>query len=214
MLEINNISKSFKNGGKTIKVLNDVSFKCRGKEILLVEGPSGSGKTTLLNIISLILKPDSGKIFIKNKEIDWRQTSEVEEIRKKNIGYCFQEFYLFPNLTVMENVILPALSLKPFEELETEAEKLLEELEISHLKNRYPSEISGGEKQRVTLARALINKPEILLLDEPTGNLDRTTAQQVIEMIPLLAEKFGACIVVASHDQLMKNLANNIVSLG
>lgn len=158
--------------------------------------------------------PDKGDLHILGEKIDWNDTRKLEKMRSRYIGYCFQDFYLFPSFTVLENVILPYLPEKNYLELVKKAEIILKELGIMRLKNRFPDEISGGEKQRTVFARSLIKDPKILLLDEPTANLDRKTAEKIVSLIKEIAFKFETCIVIASHDVLIKNIADKIISLG
>lgn len=214
MIKAVEIYKSYLNGDTKIEVLKGVSFEVSSKEILLVEGPSGSGKTTLLNIISLLDKPDKGSLTLLGEEVDWNDARKMETFRNKHIGYCFQDFYLFPSFTVLENVILPYLPDKTYKELVEKAEAILEELNILKLKDRFPDEISGGEKQRTVFGRALIKDPKILLVDEPTANLDRKTAESMVHLLKQIVDKYEASVIVASHDPLIKKIADKVVKLG
>jgi len=172
----------------------------KGRKIALV-GPSGSGKTTLLFIIAGLLRPTSGNIYIFNKDLNAANQEELAEFRGMNVGFVFQHYHLISTLTVMENVVLPAdlLGVKKREQVNERAYDLLEDLKIRHRADALPSQLSGGELQRAAFARALINDPPLVLCDEPTANLDRTTAILIAEKIDQEIE-LGRTLVVATHD--------------
>ena len=214
MLVASGICKSFRSGGERVEVLAGVDLAAESHEIVLVEGPSGSGKTTLLNILSFLIPPDSGEIYLMGQRVDFTNLESLLSLRNTYIGYCFQDFCLFPTLTVLENVILPDLLEKDFNFLTAKALEVLDKLGIASLASRFPDEISGGELQRTSLARALVRDPKVLLLDEPTANLDRKNAQKIVELVKRIAEEKDVCVVVASHDQLIQRIADKVVSLG
>jgi ABC-type lipoprotein export system ATPase subunit len=200
MLQINNISKSFHQRGI---VLDNLNLEVKDGDSVSITGPSGSGKTTLLNIIGLLDKPDSGEILFRGEEVLKYNAEESAGYRNKNIGFVFQDHLLLPYLTVRENILLPLLAAKKkddeYSESSAHADKLMENLGISGFANKYPHNISGGEAQRVTLVRALVNKPSILLADEPTGSLDKANADILGDLLLKMNRDFGISLVLATH---------------
>ena len=171
LLKLKKINLKYQTGKENISVLKDIDLTIKKKETVSVVGESGSGKTSLIMLIGGLERPTSGKIFFQNQEITNLIEDEVSEIRKKNIGIIFQSFYLIPNYNAVENVAL-TLELNKFANPEKEAKLLLERFGLKHRFNNLPSQLSGGEQQRVAIARAIAMKPELILADEPTGNLD------------------------------------------
>ena len=174
MLEVKNLNKSYTNGVSTYPVLKDVSLHIEKGEFVAVMGPSGSGKTTLLNCISCFIPHDSGVIRLGDEDLSsLNEDKELAAFRNKKLGFVFQDFMLLDGLTVQENICLPQIiAKKPIAQMEAKAEKLCRLFGIEKIRNKYPAEISGGERQRTAVARALMNQPYIILADEPTGNLD------------------------------------------
>jgi len=200
MLNINKVSKSFHQRGI---VLNDLSLIVNEGDSVSISGPSGSGKTTLLNIIGLLDKPDSGEVIFKGMSILKYDQEESAAYRNRNIGFVFQDHLLLPYLTVKENILLPLIASKT-EESEyrkkvDESLKIMERTGISDLADKYPYQISGGEAQRATLVRALVNKPSILLADEPTGSLDKKNAGNLGDLLIRMNMDYGITLILATH---------------
>jgi lipoprotein-releasing system ATP-binding protein len=200
MLSIKNISKSYIQRGQ---VLDKLSLDVKEGDSVAIMGPSGSGKTTLMNIIGLLDKPDSGEIIFKGESIAKFSDDDSAGYRNKNIGFVFQEHLLLPYLTVAENIFLPLLATGHSPEEYSVKEKfiveLMEKTGITNLKDKYPSNISGGEAQRVSLVRALANKPSILLADEPTGSLDSKNAENLGILLLEMNRIYGTTIILATH---------------
>ena len=204
---LNKVSKKFVTN-KKINVLNKISYKFVKGKIYSLVGPSGSGKSTLLNILSLIDKPSRGNIKIFNKEINYNNTSNNDIIRARNIGIIYQQNNLLPDFTALENVYLARLALQNNKnEALQKAKKLIQRMGLINRMDHYPSELSGGEMQRIAIARALINDPEILLADEPTGNLDQSTAKNVFKILHGL-KNTKRIIIYATHNRLFANMAD------
>jgi len=200
MLEITNLTKSYPQRGV---VLNKLNLTIKEGDSISVSGPSGSGKTTLLNILGLLDTPDSGDILFRGKSILVYDNDDASRYRNTNIGFVFQEHLLLPYLTVKENVFLPLIPAGITEnerrEREDYAAELMRNTGISDLWNKYPSTISGGEAQRVAVVRALINKPVMLLADEPTGSLDRSNSENLAEILMKINADYGTALIVATH---------------
>ena len=200
MLKLQNITKSFTGRGI---VLDKLEISIEKGDSIAVTGPSGSGKTTLMNIVSLLDRPDSGDIQFNGKSILSFNPDEAAFYRNKNLGFVFQDHLLFPHLSIKENILLPVfasgISKKEFLEKEAWCQLLLEQTGISDISGKYPFQISGGEAQRATLVRALINKPLILLADEPTGSLDSKNADSLGDLLVEMNTRFGITLFVATH---------------
>ena len=182
LLKLKKINLKYQTGKENISVLKDIDLTIKKKETVSVVGESGSGKTSLIMLIGGLERPTSGKIFFQNQEITNLIEDEVSEIRKKNIGIIFQSFYLIPNYSAVENVAL-TLELNKFANPEKEAKLLLERFGLKHRFNNLPSQLSGGEQQRVAIARAIAMKPELILADEPTGNLDTENSIMISDIL-------------------------------
>jgi lipoprotein-releasing system ATP-binding protein len=200
MLKIKNITKSFNQRGL---VLDNLCLDVNEGDTLAIMGPSGSGKTTLMNIIGLLEKPDTGEITFRGDSIADFTDNQSADYRNRNIGFVFQEHLLLPHLTVTENIFLPLLASKYSEDEISVKEKyvasLMQKTGITALKNKYPSNISGGEAQRVALVRSLVNNPSILLADEPTGSLDTKNADILGELLLEMNREYGITIILATH---------------
>jgi len=206
-IKIENITKKYEKN-KTIKVLNDVSFNFESGKIYSIVGPSGSGKSTLLNLLSLIDTPNSGVIKINDNKIDFENKIENDNIRAKKIGIIYQDKNLLSDFSAIENVYLPNLLLSNDHTLSINlAKKIIKNVGLSSRLNHFPSELSGGENQRIAIARALINSPEIILADEPTGSLDFENAKQIFELLLNLKNK-KRIIIFATHNRYFANMAD------
>ena len=202
MLSIKGISKSYIQRGI---VLDKLSLEINEGETIAIMGPSGSGKTTLMNIIGLLDKPDSGEIIFNGESIAEYSGKKSAEYRNKNIGFVFQDHLLMPYLTVLENIYLPMLASdntkNTREEKEQHAESVMKKTGISDLRDKYPFQISGGEAQRVAVVRALVNKPSVILADEPTGSLDSKNAEILGELLLEINQTYGITIILATHSK-------------
>ena len=206
-IKIENITKKYEKN-KTIKVLNDVSFNFESGKIYSIVGPSGSGKSTLLTLLSLIDTPSSGTIEINNSKINFENKIINDDIRAKKIGIIYQDKNLLSDFTAIENVYLPNLLLSNDHTLSINlAKKIIKDVGLSSRLNHFPSELSGGENQRIAIARALINSPEIILADEPTGSLDFENAKQIFELLLNLKNK-KRIIIFATHNRYFANMAD------
>ena len=205
-LKLNNLSKKYEK--KSLKVLNNINFKFETGKVYSIVGPSGSGKSTLLNLLSFIDIPSSGFIEFNKKKIDTNSSIENDHVRSKNIGIIYQDKNLLPDFTALENVILPNLLVSNNKSKSIElAKKLIKKFDLTSRLNHYPSELSGGENQRIAIARALINEPNIILADEPTGSLDFDNAKQIFKILFNLKEK-NRIIIFATHNRYFANMAD------
>ena len=206
-LKLNNLSKNYEKN-KTLRVLNNLNFKFEAGKVYSITGPSGSGKSTLLNLLSLIDNPTSGFIEFNKKKIDTISSIENDNIRSKNIGIIYQDKNLLPDFTALENVILPNLLISNNKIKSKElAKKLINKFNLTSRLNHYPSELSGGENQRIAIARSLINEPNIILADEPTGSLDFENAKQIFKILFNLKEQ-NRIIIFATHNRYFANMAD------
>ena len=206
-IKIENISKKYEKN-KTIKVLNDISFNFKSGKIYSIIGPSGSGKSTLLNLLSLVDTPNSGTIEINDNKINFDNKIENDNIRAKKIGIIYQDKNLLSDFSAIENVYLPHLLLSNDRILSIGlAKKIIKNVGLSSRLNHFPSELSGGENQRIAIARALINNPEIIIADEPTGSLDFENAKQIFKLLLNLKNK-KRIIIFATHNRYFANMAD------
>ena len=207
LISLKKISKSYSDN-KKISVLKNLNYSFSKGKIYSLMGPSGSGKSTLLNILSLIDKPSIGSLHIDNNEIDFSETMTNDKIRSKKIGIIYQQNNLLSDFTALENVYLANLALTGDKKKAIEkAKKMIKKMGLSLRKHHYPSQLSGGEMQRIAIARALINEPEILLADEPTGSLDQSTAKDVFKILHKLKNK-NRLIIYATHNRFFANMAD------
>ena len=206
-LKLNNLSKKYQKN-KSLKVLNNINFKFESGKVYSIIGPSGSGKSTLLNLLSLIDIPSSGFIEYNKEKIDVNSSIKNDDLRSKNIGIIYQDKNLLPDFTAVENVILPNLLISNNKSNSRElAKKLIKKFDLTSRLNHYPSELSGGENQRIAIARALINEPNIILADEPTGSLDFENAKQIFKILLNLKNK-NRIIIFATHNRYFANMAD------
>jgi len=216
VIEAINLTKIYTRGIEEIISVNNVSFQINKGEFVSVIGPSGSGKTTLINLLGCLDNPSSGELRLGGRSIFGKtkrlSESELTKIRREAFGYIFQNFYLIPTLTVLENTVLP-LTFYCKSGAEHEAPKLLKLLGIDNRKDHLPGQISGGEMQRVAIARAMVNMPEILLADEPTGNLDTKRSTEIIQVLQDLNKKEALTIVMVTHNQELARCADRILEI-
>ena len=206
MIELKNVSKTYKTKMEELNILKNINFKFNNGDFVSIQGKSGSGKTTLLNILGLLDIKSEGELYINSEKIE---KQDLTKLRSENIGFVFQFHYLLNEFSALENVMIPALNKKNAnkKEIEKRAKELLEMVGLSDRLNHKPNELSGGEKQRVSIARAMINSPELILADEPTGNLDYETSQLINNIFVELNKK-GQGIIIVTHSQELANLAD------
>ena len=210
MIKISNITKSF----GSLEVLKGISLEIKPHEIVSIMGASGAGKTTLLQIIGTLDKPDNGQIIINGTDIATLNERQLSDFRNQHIGFIFQFHQLLPEFTAVENIQIPALIAgKSFKESEKEAKEILSFLNLSHRAKHKPTELSGGEKQRIAVARALINHPEVILADEPTGSLDSQNKEDLHRLFFDLRNNFGQTFVVVTHDESLASLCERTISM-
>lgn len=211
MIELTDITKSYTEAGTRHAVLKHLNLSIKEGEIIVLLGKSGSGKSTLLNIISGIDLPDSGQVVINNQNLSRKTEKERTLFRRKNIGFVFQFFNLIPTLTVEENLRL-GLELNGIPEKNKVAD-LLEKIQLPHKAGSYPDRLSGGEQQRIAIARALIHEPQYILADEPTGNLDIETSKAVIDVLDKLVKQTGKTMIMATHSPDVIGLADRVLTV-
>ena len=212
IIELNNISKTFDNQ-KKITVLKNVNFKFKKGKVYSLSGPSGSGKSTLLNLLSLIDRPSSGNIKIDNQNINHNKNEFNDKIRSNNIGIVYQEKNLLPDFTAIENVCLASLAANNNHKIaEQESLKIIQKVGLKDRINHFPAELSGGELQRIAISRAIVNKPRIILADEPTGSLDHKNANQIFNLLFKLKNN-DRVIIFATHNRFFANKADYKISL-
>lgn len=214
MLKVSHLNKSYESGGNIYPVLKDVSFEIEKGEFVAVMGPSGSGKTTLLNCISCFIAADSGSVILGDSDISSLNEEAIAKVRNEKLGFVFQDFMLLDGLTVSENICMPQIiAKKPIAQMEAKAEKLCRLFGIDQIMNKYPAEISGGEKQRTAVARSLMNNPFIILADEPTGNLDSKSCTAVIKAFLQAKKEAGATIFMVTHDSYAASFCDRVIVL-
>ncbi|OUO73510.1 ABC transporter ATP-binding protein [Anaeromassilibacillus sp. An250] len=214
MLQIEKVSKTYHSKGIDYPVLKEITATIHDGEFVAIMGPSGSGKTTLLNVISGFISADGGKVILDGQDILTGEENELAEIRQHKLGFVFQDFMLLNGLTIRENIFLPQIIAgKPKSQMEQNTHTLLEVFSIVEIAEKYPAEVSGGQKQRASIARALSNNPSIILADEPTGNLDSKSSTAVIEAFLNAKEKIGATIFMVTHDAFAASYADKVIAL-
>lgn len=208
MIKIEGITKSF--GG--LQILKGIDLEIRKGEIVSIVGPSGAGKTTLLQIIGTLDKPDSGKVLYNGVDVIGMNDTDISAFRNNNIGFVFQFHQLLPEFTALENVMIPAfIKGVKSREAEKRAKELLKFMGLSNREPHKPSELSGGEKQRVAVARALMNNPEVILADEPSGSLDSKNKEELHKIFFLLREQFGQTFVIVTHDEGLSGITDRTI---
>ena len=208
MIEVSNITKSYGTGGSRNQVLKGISMNISDGDFTVILGASGSGKSTFLNVVSGLERPDGGSVVYDERDITKLTDSELTKFRKDNIGFIFQQYYLLPNMTVEKNVRMGADLAGNRDYRETIAA-----VGLRDKSKKFPGELSGGEQQRVAVARALAKKPKVLFLDEPTGALDEQTGRQVLDYISKLHNEFGFTVVMVTHNQNIAEMANTVVRM-
>lgn len=212
MIAIQHVTMQLDAAGQTVTILHDVTLDIPEKQTVAIVGPSGSGKSTLLGLIAGLDRPTSGTIWLNGVEITGLREEAMARLRLANVGYIFQSFHLIPTLTALENVSIP-LELAGDVGARRRADELLQAVGLGHRISHYPVQLSGGEQQRVAVARAFACRPPILLADEPTGNLDSATGQQVIELIMALHRDVGTTLVLVTHDHDLAASMERVITL-
>lgn len=212
MISIRHLVMRLPAGRRLVSILEDINLEIPDKQVTAIVGPSGSGKSTLLGLIAGLDRPTSGSILLDGVEITDLHEDEMARYRREKIGYIFQSFHLIPTLNALENVAIP-LELKGERQALSRAADLLTAVGLQDRGSHYPVQLSGGEQQRVAVARAFACRPSILLADEPTGNLDSTTGQQVIELLLRLNRDHGSTLVLVTHDQALASCAERMIAL-
>ena len=213
LLEAKNLSKFYKEGNEEIKAVNNIDFSIKENEKIVIYGRSGSGKSTLLNLLSGLDTYSDGQISYKNYKYE-NQHRKLTQLRKESMGFVYQFHHLLKEFTSIENVALGSMISGENKKRSLEqASDILDKFGLSERLNHFPSQLSGGEKQRVAMARALINKPDLIFLDEPTGNLDKDTSKEVINYLNQLTDEFKSSIIVATHDPEFRNFSDKILTM-
>jgi len=213
IIKLDKVYKNYQMGESIVSAVAEGNIEIKKGDFLAITGPSGSGKSTMMNLVGALDLPTKGQIFLDDEDIANMSESELAQIRGKKIGFIFQNFNLIPTLTAIENVMLPMI-FQGYDESERKkrAEELLIKVNLSHRLNHLPKELSGGEMQRVAIARALANNPEVILADEPTGNLDSKTSKEIMQMFIKL-NKQGKTIIMVTHDPDVAKMARHVVTL-
>ncbi len=212
ILTIQNLGKTYQSAGRTLTVLEDISFSVEAGSTMAIVGPSGSGKTTLLGLAAGLDRSSTGTVELNNIKLDQLNEDQRASIRNQQVGFIFQNFQLLPTLTALENVMVP-LELRGEKNIKKRALDLLHKVGLVERGHHYPAQLSGGEQQRVSMARAFINQPQILFTDEPTGNLDAETSRGIIELIFNLNKEAGTTLIMVTHDLDLANKTGRIIKL-
>ncbi len=212
MLEVINLKKTYKSGDKELTVLDTINFSIKAGETFSIVGPSGSGKTTLLGLCAGLDKASAGSVIINGIQLDTLNEDQRAAVRNQHVGFVFQNFQLISTLTALENVMVP-MELRGEKNVSKRAMELLEKVGLQNRSHHYPTQLSGGEQQRVSLARAFSNNPKILFADEPTGNLDNETGTKVEELLFALNREMGTTLVLVTHDLELAAKTNSIIKI-
>lgn len=214
MLQVEHLSKSYRTGNQVYPVLRDISIDVERGEFVAVMGPSGSGKTTLLNCISRFVPFDEGAVLLGGQDISALKEEELAEVRNRKMGFVFQDFMLLDGLTVFENICLPQIiDERPVAQMESKAENICQIFGIDKIMKKYPAEISGGEKQRTAVARALMNHPLVILADEPTGNLDSRTGTEIMDLLREINKNIGQTIIMVTHSPEAAKSSSRVITV-
>ena len=210
ILELQKVNKHYKDKKRDLHIINDLELEVKEGEFIAILGKSGSGKSTLLNLIGALDRPDSGSIYYDGKEISGFSESDLDSLRNAFLGFVFQFHYLLPEFTALENVMLPAMLMKKnsVDDIRKRATELLKDVELGDRLSHKPSELSGGEKQRVAVARAMINSPKLILADEPTGNLDEETSENIHRLLKKINSEMKQTIVVVTHSSELASICD------
>jgi len=212
ILNIQNLSKTYQSAGRELTVLDNINFSVEAGSTMAIVGPSGSGKTTLLGLAAGLDRSTTGSVELNNIKLDKLNEDQRAAIRNQHVGFLFQNFQLLPTLTALENIMVP-LELRREKNIKPRAIDLLNKVGLSDRGHHYPAQLSGGEQQRVSMARAFINKPQILFTDEPTGNLDAETSRGIVELIFNLNKEAGTTLIMVTHDIDLANKTGRIIKL-
>jgi ABC-type lipoprotein export system ATPase subunit len=213
-LEARDLHKSYALGTRTLEVLQGVTFAVRRGELLALRGASGAGKSTLLHLLGGLDRPNQGQILFEGRPLARLSGQALARFRNRRVGYVFQAYHLLPEMDALENVCLPArIGRRPAAQIERQARQLLDRVGLNHRTEHKPFELSGGEQQRVAIARALINEPELILADEPTGNLDSHTGGEIMDLLCSLRQERSATLIIATHDSRVAERAPRILDL-
>lgn len=212
ILEARNVTKSYSVDHRIIPVLDNISLTIEPGEFLVISGSSGSGKTTLLTILSGLDQPSSGSVVLEGQEISTATEEKLAPVRNRTIGFVFQSFHLVPSMTALENVMFPAELCRDRHAYERSMQ-LLQQVNMAHRADNLPAQLSGGEKQRVAICRAMVNRPRLLFADEPTGNLDSENGRIVLQQLLSLKEKQGAALVLVTHNPEISQAADRVLTL-
>lgn len=212
MIELKNVTKTVRSGAEDLTILDDVSFTIPDGEFVAVTGASGSGKSTLLGLIAGLDAPTHGEILIDSEDVTKMSEDNLAVLRSTKIGFVFQSFHLIPSLTAFENVLIP-MEILGLKDARERAEKLLQEVDLTNRGHHYPTELSGGEQQRIAIARAFANNPKILLADEPTGNLDSKNGGHIFDLMTELHKQNNVTLILVTHDQNLANMAQRQIVL-
>ena len=215
VLEAKSISKSFTDGKTTVEVIKNLSLQVKAGEFVSIVGSSGSGKSTLLHVLGGLDCPTEGQVFLNDQRFDILGEAERGYLRNQHLGFVYQFHHLLPEFSALENVAMP-LMLRAgtnYKQSKEQAEYLLNRVGLSHRMTHKPGELSGGERQRVALARALVTKPELMLADEPTGNLDRKTAVKIFELLSELRREFNMAMLIVTHDEQLAQAGDSILHM-
>ena len=215
VLEAKNISKSFTDGKTTVEVIKNLSLQVKAGEFVSIVGSSGSGKSTLLHVLGGLDCPTAGQVFLNGKRFDNLGEAERGYLRNQHLGFVYQFHHLLPEFTALENVAMPLMlrAGTTYKQSKEQAEYLLNRVGLSHRMTHKPGELSGGERQRVALARALVAKPELMLADEPTGNLDRKNAVKIFELLSELRSEFNMAMLIVTHDEQLAQAGDSILHM-
>ena len=212
MLKVNNVAKTYGKGDATFKALENISFEVQKGEFVGIMGPSGAGKSTLLNVLATIDKPTSGDILIADKNVAIMKENALADFRRENLGFIFQDYNLLDSLTIRENIVLPlAIAKVPAAEITARVEAIANTFGIGDLLNKYPYQVSGGQKQRTASSRALVTEPKLIFADEPTGALDSKSAADLLERFEHLNEQQQATILMVTHDAVAASYCKRII---
>ncbi len=214
LIELKNLSKSFRTGTETVHALKNINLTIKKGELLAIVGPSGSGKTTLAHIIGGLTKPNDGEILVKQEKLSIKNDKKTSLFRNRTVGFVFQNFSLIPHYSAIENVAIPLVvaGVKPKRRREL-AQKYLTLVGLEKLTKRRANQLSGGQRQRVAIARALVMRPELIIADEPTGNLDTTKSAEIMSVLRYLSQKQGITVLIVTHDPRIAQAATRVVTI-